>query len=467
MKRQLRWLFLLLQVTLDAFTAGLAVFAAHRLQRSIRPGSVDRFLSYLPLALFLIAAIVIISYMRRRYHGRRPANFLDSLSKTVGTVSIAFLVALVAIVFIFPDHFNYGTVPYPRSFVLATWGLAIILVTMGRWVYGLFVRLLQKRGLGRQKVLVVGSGDIGRMLIQKLQGVNDAGHEVVGYIEANGELMQIADAPRLGRPADIPEVIEHYGIDEVVIGLPEASHRELVRIISLCEREKVSIKVFPDVFQIMATEVAVSDLAGLPLLSVRDVALRGWKLSLKRAYDLAIAVPALILLSPFMLLIALLIKLESPGPVFYIQERMGLDARPFPTLKFRSMRTDAESHGPGWTTPDDPRKTKLGAILRKLSVDELPQFINVIRGDMSVVGPRPERPVYVEQFRQYIPRYMERHREKAGITGWAQINGLRGDTSIVERTKYDLWYIENWSLWLDFKITLLTVVRIFTDRNAY
>ncbi len=467
MKRHLRWLFLLIQVGLDVFTAGLAVFVAHRLQRSIKPGSVDRFLSYLPLTLFLIAAIFIISYTRRRYHGRRPANFLDSLSKTVGTVSIAFLVALAAIVFIFPDHFNYGTVPYPRSFVLAGWGLAIIFVTLGRWFYSLFVRFLQKRGFGRQKVLVVGSGDIGRMLIQKLQGVNDAGHEVVGYIEANGELMQIADAPRLGRPADIPEVIEQHGIDEVVIGLPEASHRELVRIISLCEREKVSIKVFPDVFQIMATEVTVSDLAGLPLLSVRDVALRGWKLSLKRAYDLSVAVPALIFLSPFMLLIALLIKLESPGPVFYIQERMGLDARPFPTLKFRSMRTDAESRGPGWTTPDDPRKTKLGAILRKLSVDELPQFINVIRGDMSVVGPRPERPVYVEQFRQYIPRYMERHREKAGITGWAQINGLRGDTSIVERTKYDLWYIENWSLWLDFKITLLTVVRIFTDRNAY
>jgi len=467
MKRHLRWLFLLIQVGLDAFTAGLAIFVAHRLQRAVKPGSVDRFLSYLPLALFLIAAIVIISYTRQRYHGQRPANFLDSLSKTVGTVTIAFLVALVAIVFIFPDHFNYGTVPYPRSFVLAGWGFAIIFVTLGRWLYSLLIWLLQRQGLGRQKVLVVGSGDIGRMLIQKLQGVNDAGHEVAGYIEANGELMQVADVPRLGRPADIPEIIEQYAIDEVVIGLPEASHRELVRIISLCEREKVSIKVFPDVFQIMATEVTVSDLAGLPLLSVRDVALRGWKLSLKRAYDLAVAVPALILLSPFMLLIALLIKLESPGPVFYIQERMGLDARPFPTLKFRSMRTDAESRGPGWTTPDDPRKTKLGAILRKLSVDELPQFINVIRGDMSVVGPRPERPIYVEQFRQYIPRYMERHREKAGITGWAQINGLRGDTSIVERTKYDLWYIENWSLRLDFKITLLTVVRIFTDRNAY
>jgi len=467
MKRHLRWLFLALQVLLDAVTAGVALFVAHRLQRAIKPGSIDRFLSYLPLTLLLIATIIIFSYLRQRYHGRRPANLLDSFSKTIGTVTIAFLVALVAIVFLYPDHFNYGTVPYPRSFILAGWGFAILFVTLGRWLYSLFVRLLQKRGLGRHKVLVVGSGDIGRMLIQKLQSVNDSGHEVVGYIEANGERLQVAGVQRLGRSADIPAVIDKYHIDEVVIGLPEASHQELVHIISLCEREKVSIKIFPDVFQIMATEVAVSDLAGLPLLSVRDVALRGWKLSLKRGYDLVMATTALIFFSPFMLLIALLIKLESPGPVFYIQERMGLDAQPFPTLKFRSMRTDAEAHGPGWTTPDDPRKTKLGGLLRKLSVDELPQFINVIRGDMSVVGPRPERPIYVEQFRQYIPRYMERHREKAGITGWAQINGLRGDTSIVERTKYDLWYIENWSLWLDFKITLLTVVRIFTDRNAY
>jgi exopolysaccharide biosynthesis polyprenyl glycosylphosphotransferase len=457
-----------MQVAVDALSAALAIFVAHRLVRSIKPDAVDRLLSYLPLALFLIAAIVIISYFRKRYHSSQPTNFLDSLSKTAGTVTIAFMVALIAIVFFFPDQFNYATAPYPRSFVTTSWGFAIMLVTLGRWVFGLFVHALQKRGIGRQRVLVVGSGDIGHMLIQKLQGGNDASHEVVGYIEANGDnAMQVADTPRLGRTADIPNVIEQYHIDEVVIGLPEASHRELVRIISLCEREKVSIKVFPDVFQIMATEVSVSDLAGLPLLSVRDVALRGWKLSLKRAYDLIVATTALVMLSPFMLFIGLLIKLESPGPMFYIQERMGLDAKPFPMIKFRSMRTDAEAHGPGWTTPDDPRKTRLGAIIRKLSVDELPQLINVVRGDMSVVGPRPERPVYVEQFRQYIPRYMERHREKAGITGWAQINGLRGDTSIVERTKYDLWYIENWSLWLDFKITLLTVVRIFSDRNAY
>jgi exopolysaccharide biosynthesis polyprenyl glycosylphosphotransferase len=174
-----------------------------------------------------------------------------------------------------------------------------------------------------------------------------------------------------------------------------------------------------------------------------------------------------VLLSPLMMLTALAIKLDSPGPVFFVQERTGLDARSFLMIKFRSMRQDAEASGPGWTTKEDPRRTRVGKFLRRTSIDEFPQFINVLMGDMSLVGPRPEQPAYVEEFRQQIPRYMDRHREKAGITGWAQINGLRGDTSIAERTKYDLWYIENWSLWLDFKILLRQSIRFFVDRSGY
>lgn len=217
----------------------------------------------------------------------------------------------------------------------------------------------------------------------------------------------------------------------------------------------------------MASEVTIGDLGGLPLLTMRDVALRGWRLAVKRAIDVALSSGVLVLLSPLMLLTALLIKLDSKGPVFFVQERTGLDGSPFPMLKFRSMRLDAEAQGPGWTTEDDPRRTRLGAVIRKLSLDELPQFINVLLGDMSLVGPRPEQPAYVEQFRRSIPRYMDRHREKAGLTGWAQVNGLRGDTSIAERTKYDLWYIENWSLGLDVKILIRTAFQGLTSRSAY
>jgi exopolysaccharide biosynthesis polyprenyl glycosylphosphotransferase len=213
--------------------------------------------------------------------------------------------------------------------------------------------------------------------------------------------------------------------------------------------------------------VSIEDLGGLPLLSLRDVAMRGWRLAVKRLFDMTASFSGLVLLSPLFSVVALLIKLESRGPVFYTQERMGLDGKPFRMLKFRSMRQDAENSGPGWTTPNDPRRTRIGAVIRRFNIDELPQLFNVLAGQMSLVGPRAERPYYVEQFKKSIPGYINRHREKAGITGWAQVNGLRGDTSIEERTKYDLWYIENWSLLLDFKILVRQFFQLFNSRNAY
>jgi exopolysaccharide biosynthesis polyprenyl glycosylphosphotransferase len=215
----------------------------------------------------------------------------------------------------------------------------------------------------------------------------------------------------------------------------------------------------------MTGGMSVDDLNGMPMLSVRDVALRGWKLSLKRGMDIVGSFIGLVLLSPAMMLTAILIRLESPGPVFFCQERMGLDGHPFPVIKFRSMRSDAEKDGPGWTTQGDPRITRIGAFMRRTNWDEMPQLINVFFGQMSLVGPRPEQVYYVQKFRESIPRYMERHREKAGMTGWAQVNGLRGDTSIRERTKYDLWYVENWSLWLDLKIVLRTIFQTIFGRN--
>ncbi|HQX75600.1 MAG TPA: exopolysaccharide biosynthesis polyprenyl glycosylphosphotransferase, partial [Thermoflexales bacterium] len=216
-------------------------------------------------------------------------------------------------------------------------------------------------------------------------------------------------------------------------------------------------------------QMTMGELGGLPLLNVRDVALRGWKLTLKRGLDVTLSLVGFILISPFLLALAIIIKLDSRGPAFYAQERMGLDGEPFWCIKFRSMRTDAEKGGPGWTVKDDPRVTRLGKFIRRTNLDELPQLVNVLKGEMSLVGPRPERPVYVEEFRKQIPRYMERHREKSGITGWAQVNGLRGDTSIEERTKYDLWYIENWSLWLDIRIIWRTIWNTISrnDDNAY
>jgi Undecaprenyl-phosphate glucose phosphotransferase len=356
---------------------------------------------------------------------------------------------------------------YSRGMILYGWALSIVCVTLGRLLHAQARAQLRRYGWGHDRVLIVGTGDIGRMIFQKIQSNPGLGYEVAGFITANGENGTLLGAPILGQASDLAPVIDRYQADEVIIALPEATHQEILMLISDCERGKVSIKVFPDVFQIMAGQISIGDLGGLPLLTVRDIALRGWKRVAKRLMDVVGAAVGLILVSPLMMLMAVLIKLDSRGPVFYAQERMGLDARPFKILKFRSMRQDAEAQGAGWTVEDDPRVTRLGRIIRRINVDELPQFINVLVGEMSLVGPRPERPVYVNQFRRSIPRYMDRHWEKAGITGWAQVNGLRGDTSIVERTKYDLWYIENWSLQLDVKILIRTVFNLLRSPNAY
>jgi Undecaprenyl-phosphate glucose phosphotransferase len=304
------------------------------------------------------------------------------------------------------------------------------------------------------------------MVVQKLLHSPGMGYCVVGVVNGPGVKL-VHGVPVLGRVDQLTDLIREHEVDEVIIGEPEATHQELLRLISFCERGRVSIKIFPDLFQIMANEISIGDLNGLPLLNVRDIALTGWRLQIKRAMDFVGALVGLVFLSPFILLVALIIKLDSPGPVFYAQERMGLDAKPFWMLKFRSMCDDAEASGPGWTVKDDPRCTKVGRWLRHTNMDELPQLINVLFGEMSLVGPRPERPVYVEQFRRSIPRYMDRHRIKTGMTSWAAVNDLRGDTSIAERTKYDLWYIENWSLLLDIKILLRTVFRFGSNRNAY
>lgn len=462
MKRS-QFTLVVVMITMDTFMTILAFLLAHRLRMAIAGDSVGPVVNYLPILPLQVASILIVFLMQRLYYRRHNAPYLDEFYTLFGAVSIATLMSVAFTSLLFRDQIDYH-----RWMMIYLWALTLLLVTLGRILVTRALRLLQARGIGQGRVLLIGTGDAGRMILQKILHTPNLGYHIVGVVDSNVSAAPVEAVPLLGTPADIPQIIEDYRVDEVIVALPEASHQEILGIVSMCEREKVSIRVFPDVFQIMANEVSISDFGGLPLLTVRDVALRGWKLALKRTVDVVGASLTLLFISPVMMLTALLIKLESPGPVFYVQERMGLDAKPFPMLKFRSMRADAETNGPGWTVKNDPRRTRFGAIIRRISLDELPQFINVLVGDMSLVGPRPERPVYVEQFRQRIPRYMDRHREKAGLTGWAQVNGLRGDTSVVERTKYDVWYIENWSLALDFKIMIQTVLNAARrNNNAY
>jgi len=469
MKRKADAVFALLLLFNDLATVALAFYLAYRLRQTIAvppPVNIAPFADYVGMMMIQIVTMPLLFFFSRLYDVKRSMPRLDEFYRIFAATSIGTIVTIALTTFLFKN--SSLELDFPRVMVIYAWLLTVILVTASRSLWVVVRNLLRRRGLWTDRLLIVGTGEVGRMILQKIRQMPRLGYRVVGFVDGDADLGQeIMGLPVLGSVDDIPELIVEHEIEEVIIGRPELSHQEVLAIISRCERGQVGIKIFPDLFQIIATELSIGDLGGLPLLNVRDIALRGWRLTLKRAVDVVGSGVGLIILSPFLVLIAVAIKLDSPGPVFYAQERMGLDARPFWCLKFRSMRTDAELNGPGWTTEDDPRVTRIGKLIRRLSIDELPQLINVLLGDMSVVGPRPERPVYVDQFRRSIPRYMDRHREKAGMTGWAQVNGLRGDTSIAERLKYDLWYIENWSLWLDFKIILRTIFAIFGDRHAY
>jgi exopolysaccharide biosynthesis polyprenyl glycosylphosphotransferase len=473
-KDRMKAVFAIMLVASDMLMTMLAFILAYYIRREVhwpnKPQNLAPLQSYGGMLLVQVASLLVVLFLYRLYHQRRAVSRVDEFYAIFGAVSIGMMLSVAVSALTFKN--SVLELDFSRVMIIYAWLLTIALVTAGRIVYRSLEARARRGGWGRDRVLLVGTGDVAQMILQKIHWSPWLAYEVVGLVAKNGNgghpPESVLGVPVLGTTNDLPRLIDAHGVNEVIIALPEASHQETLGIIALCDRSTISVKVFPDVFQFIAGQVTIDDLGGLPLLAVRDVALRGWKLSLKRAVDIAGSAVLLVFLSPLLLLVGILIKLDSPGPVFYVQERMGLDARPFPMLKFRSMRQNAESEtGPVWAKPGDARRTRLGGFMRRLSIDELPQFINVLIGDMSLVGPRPERPVFVEQFRQSIPRYMDRHREKAGVTGWAQVNGLRGDTSITERTKYDLWYIENWSLLLDFKIILRTVFKAFNDRNAY
>jgi exopolysaccharide biosynthesis polyprenyl glycosylphosphotransferase len=458
----------------DVLMTAVAFILAYQLRVIVPfpdpPSDVRSFLIYVPMMAVQIISVVIVFYFNKLYHVIRAQSRADTIFAVFSAVSIGTMMAVAISALTFKN--SVFELDYPRAMILYAWLLGIILVTLGREAHRRIWQGLRAAGVGRDKVLVVGGGEAAKAIVRLILWAPHLGYDLVGVVNGEGDDHDFAGAKTIGSINDLGDIIDKNDIQEVIIAFPEGtSQLDVVRIVSMCQRGSVAIKIFPDLFEFVTTGVTIDDLGGIPLLNVRDIQLRGWKLSLKRGLDIAGALFGLIFLSPLMMLFALLIRLESPGPVFFCQERMGLDCRAFQMIKFRSMRQDAESTGPGWTVENDPRRTPLGTFLRQKNIDELPQFINVLLGEMSLVGPRPERPVYVQEFRQTIPRYMERHREKAGMTGWAQVNGLRGDTSISERTKYDLWYVENWALWLDIKIIVRTILQTLfasaSDKNAY
>lgn len=376
------------------------------------------------------------------------------------------------VIFISAFTFFYREISYSRLTFLLFGVLNFVLLFGERIILRSILHMARKRGYNLRRVLVVGAGELGRRVAQRMLDHPEMGFRIVGFLDdfhANGIYKKELGLEVLGKLDTISSIIEVKQIDKVIVALPTRALHKVERIVAVCEKEGVSTDIVPDFFKFIQPRTKVQNFAGLPLVSVRATPVDSFNYRVgKRIFDVAFAAMVLLIISPLFLVIAALVKLTSPGPIFFSQERYGTNRRPFRMLKFRTMRVQTEnSSDTTWTKKNDNRVTLIGAFLRKSSLDELPQFLNVLRGDMSVVGPRPERPYFAHQFKSEVPSYMVRHQVKTGITGWAQVNGWRGDTSIKKRVECDLYYIENWSFALDLKIIFKTVLHGLVNKNAY
>jgi Undecaprenyl-phosphate glucose phosphotransferase len=420
------------------------------------------FATYASLAPLVAVLWMAAFALMRVYESRRMLGAINEVILVIKAHGLA-LLFFIAFTYLFEEY------KYSRLVMAYFAAISAVALVFFRLVVRSTLRTLRSRGYNLRHILVVGEGPAVETLVQRLQSFPELGFRVNGLVTQEGSAVDsVSGRPVLGHFGQISEIIEKTRADEVLIALPWSQQHEMSRLLELLKDETIDIRLVPDVQAYVTLGCDVEDFDGVPVVRINDSPMIGWGAFTKRATDVVLSLIALIVLSPILLLIASLVKLTSRGPVLYRQERMGLDGRTFHMFKFRSMRTDAESRtGAVWAQATDDRRTLFGTILRKTSLDELPQLWNVLCGEMSLVGPRPERPVFVNQFRKEIPHYMLRHKVKAGITGWAQVNGWRGNTSLRRRIECDLYYIQNWSYALDLKILTLTLWKGFINKNAY
>jgi Undecaprenyl-phosphate glucose phosphotransferase len=421
----------------------------------------SEYIAVVPIVALLVPAAFQLQGLYRLRRSRTRVD--DFFAVLVGSV-LAVLAGIVGTLFLqayYPDWRIRD--PISRGVWILFLGLNVVLTFASRELVRDLLRRRWRAGIGLKRVLVVGAGDLGRMVADRILEHSELGLRLVGFLDdrlGSTDAVGHRGLPLLGTVSDVADVCGREHVDTVYVALPIEEHVNMLSVVEFASRECIDVHVVPDLLQFIALRARLEDLDGLPIISINDVPLRGFNSVIKRVVDVALSLAALIVGAIPAAVVCWLIKRSSPGPAFYHQERMGLDGKPFTVYKFRSMPVGAEdASGPIWAPDNDPRATPIGRWLRRHDLDELPQFWNVFRGDMSIVGPRPERPFFVEQFKYRIPQYMLRHKVKAGITGWAQVNGWRGNTSLEKRIEFDLYYIENWSLGLDLKIMWLTVLR--------
>ncbi len=430
---------------------------------------------YVNVLPFVAALVPLGFHLQGLYRLRRGRSRVDDFFAVfVGTI-LAVVFGIVATLYV-QTYFATNAAKDRGAFEVSQVVWAIFLVLNVGLTYAsreVMREVFERRwraGIGLKRILIAGAGELGRLVADKILEHRELGYQIVGFVDdrAAGDHLGYRGLPLLGTIAEASDIAARESIDHLYVALPPDQHVQMLDLIETTSRECVDVKVVPDLLQVIALRARLEDLDCVPVININDVPLQGLNSAVKRALDVVLSAAALAVLTVPIAIISALVRLTSRGPVFYRQERMGLDGKSFTIVKFRSMYDDAEREtGPVWAQQNDPRVTPLGRFLRRSNLDELPQLWNVLRGDMSIVGPRPERPHFVQQFKHRIPQYMLRHKVKAGLTGWAQVNGWRGNTALEKRIEYDLYYIENWSVRLDLKIIWLTIVKGFFHKHAY
>jgi putative colanic acid biosynthesis UDP-glucose lipid carrier transferase len=455
--RLIDWLTVYFSGVLAYYIVGLDVFFAQFGQDSMPIAY-----TYV-LALAVLLSIAIFTFLSLYRTWRGGSLFEEIKLISLGWIITAFLLASFALMT------KTGAV-YSRLWVgvwfVSCWSALVSFRVLLR----LILRWVRSKGYNHRQIVVVGAGDLGKEVAERINTASWTGLEIVGFFSKDyGNNRKTSDTlPILGNLESLPDFVERNPVDQIWIAMQLKEEETVKAVLHSLRYCAIDICYIPDIFGFQLLNHSFTEIAGLPVVNLSASPMEGVNLWLKTIEDQVLAFLILLFVSPLMLLIALGIKLTSPGPVFYRQERVSWNGEPFVMYKFRSMRVDIESEsGPVWATKGESRATWFGLLLRRSSFDELPQFINVLKGEMSIVGPRPERPVFVEQFKGQVPDYMKKHLVKAGITGWAQINGWRGDTDLEKRVEHDIYYIEHWSLWFDLKIIVITLLRGFMHRNAY
>ena len=411
---------------------------------------------YLRYSVYLMPIWITLFALNGLYYIRGTASTLNEIYRIFSASSTAMLFLVLTIFF---SHTSF----FSRLILIFTWALSIIAISMGRIIVKMVQRYLFKFGIGRRVVILVGDNNTSESVAYHIAKETRLGYKVAGVLDGGSETSKFG-LKLLGSIDELSSKIKHYKADEVIVTETNIPKTKFMNMIQICSDNKITLKYIPDVFTLMTLNTSSELIGSMPVMEIKPVALDGWGRIVKRILDFTFAALLLITLSPLIFLISILIKLTSRGPVIYSHDRVGRDEQTFYCHKFRSMYFMAEQkERKYWTTENDSRVTPLGKILRKTNLDEIPQLWNILYGEMSFVGPRPEQPRFVEKFEKEIPDYFRRHKVKAGLTGWAQVNGLKGDTSIKDRVRYDMYYIENWTLWFDLNILLKTIGLIIKE----